>query len=382
MNANVSRHMGFVLILLSGIFLSNPIVGFVDVLPDCIGYFLMCVGLMRLSDINGRLQESLRRFRVMLAVGVAQILAMYMIYGVMAERSAEMNPYERPVTVLLCSFVYAFFQFYYLIPAFRDLFAGLNRLAESHRAEALLAVRQSNRQARSHKNGGARSLNEKKNLCERLSRLTTVFILSSAVLSVLPELTILSSFETDVENPLFPFDWYAFIGMFRTVATVICLIVSLVWVIRFILFFKTVLKEHEWLEQLRKRYITEVLPQTGMLTVRRFANVFLLLLIGMLFTFQLRVGDRSVLPGVIAALLFGGSFLLLGELLQDRKKHMIPCCLLAIASTVQLLLNQYYLSHFSVEDALYHTDAYWIFFAIRVLDVIEAIAAGWFALYQ
>ena len=56
------KHMGLLYVMLGGIFLCNPVVGFVDVLPDLVGYLLISVGLLRLADLNGHILESAQRF--------------------------------------------------------------------------------------------------------------------------------------------------------------------------------------------------------------------------------------------------------------------------------------------------------------------------------
>ena len=276
---------GFTAILLSALFLCNPVVAFLDILPNSIGYLLLCFGLHRLADLSARLTDALRRFRILLLLSVAQLLAVYLIYGVMAGQASQMNPYEQPVYILLGSFVMLFFQWYYLIPAFGDLFGGIDHLADKHSADALTQTKRN------------------KTPAERMKRSASVFVIARSLLAFLPELTILTSFENDVGNQFFPFDWYEFIGVLRILCFAVSLIFSLVCLVRMITFGRSAKRDGEWIERLEAQYSEDVLPQTGMLTVRRFSLALFLVQLGLIFTVNLRMNGYAVLPGCGFALL-------------------------------------------------------------------------------
>lgn len=356
MTGKEKKHMGLLFVLLGGIFLFDPTVGFLDILPDCVGYLLISVGLLKLSDLNEHIAESAQRFRVMFIVGVGQLFCTYLIYVTMRERAAEMNQYEQPVTILLCSFVLLVFQWYFLIPALRQLFLGLDRLTEQHAGTAWSAQ------------------NGKRTAGERLARLSTAFVIVSSVASVLPELTILTSFENDAKNQLFPFDWYDFIALFRMAGALIGIVIGVIWLVSYLKYFGKALADEELLNALRTRYVAEILPQTGMLTSRRFSLAFLLFNIATVFTVNLRFSAYVALPGIGAAVLIYLALRHLGELVPDGGKHCrISCVALALSSVAHLAANISYLSKFLPESSLYYQDAYRHFLVMRILGAIEAV---------
>ena len=75
----MKRNMGMIWLLLGGCFLWNPVVGVRDVLPDVLGYILMCVGIARLADLNDCMENAQRYFRRMLWVGFGQIFAWLLV---------------------------------------------------------------------------------------------------------------------------------------------------------------------------------------------------------------------------------------------------------------------------------------------------------------
>ena len=68
------RGMGFICLALGGIFLFNPIVAVVDVLPNVIGYLLIYAGLWRLADLNDEFASAHRLSRIMIWVGLLEII--------------------------------------------------------------------------------------------------------------------------------------------------------------------------------------------------------------------------------------------------------------------------------------------------------------------
>ena len=356
MNTAWQKRMGLGLVALSGLFLCNPVVGFADVLPDFFGYLLLCVGLYRLADLNDCIAEASRRFRTLLYIGAGELLCMYIVHVIMQERVGEMNPYERPVSILMFSFVVLVLQWYFLIPALRDLFRGLDQLADKYDGGGLLTERRG------------------KTHGERLAKLSTVFVILRSIFSVLPEASILTSFEHDAENALFPFDWYEFITLFRLVGGVLGTVIALIWLVSFLNYFRAALREREWIARVRDAYIAEILPQTGMLAIRRFSTVFLILNIAIVFTVNLRIDYYAALPGVVAAALTFFALYLLRDRLPERKGCNAACLLLGTVSLAQIIVNAWFLKDFLPEASLYQTDAHYRFLAVRVLDAAEAVA--------
>jgi len=357
MQSKNKMQSGFVAILISAFFLFNPTVAFVDIFPNCIGYLLLCLGLYRLSDLCGYLNEAYRRFRIMLLLGALSLLAFYIIYAVMGKQTSEMSRYEQPVYILLAAFVSMTLQWYFLIPAFRDFFKGIDALAERHGSDALTQ----------QKNG--------KSLPERMRASSTRFVVFSSVLALLPELTVLTYFEYHEENPLFPFDWYQYVELFRIACGAISFIVGLVWLIRMIRFCMIAMRDRDWVERLHAQYCADVLPQVGMLTVRRFSVAFSVLQIAMIFSINLRLNQRAVLPSVILALLVILAFRVLRGFLPRERANagIVACAVLTIGSLLHLWLSNSYLKKFLPDASLYDPEAYHGFLLVRIADVLEVV---------
>lgn len=343
--------------LAAGLFLCNPIVGFLDVLPDSIGLVLICLGMLRIADLNDRLLSARRGFGKMLAVAVGQIFLAYFIFVILQRRTEEeLNAYEHPMLLLLGSAVYAFFTVCFLIPAFRNLFSGLETAA---RFDGGVIAETHPRTQRS--------------LCDGMIRRTTVFFILQSVLSVLPELTVLTSFENDAGNPLFRFDWYRYAPLFRLGAAVLALGLALWWLWGYFRLFASARRDTEWNGRLEQAYEREVLSNTALCDRRLYSAAFLLISLGILCSIRFKINDMTAIPSLLFALGVGGGAWLLRE--KIRIPHLLWWGLAgtSLVGILQAILNARYLKSHTPEKSQYVEAAYDAFLAIRIAELCEAI---------
>ena len=352
--------MGLGLCMTAGLLLFHPIIAGIDLLPDIIGYLLLYVGLSKFADLNGHIAEARHRFRTMLFVGAGQLIATYVVYGMiermMQDRPSEMSTYEGPMLTLLFSFILLVLQWFFLIPAWKELFSGLGAMAERFDAASLTSERRG------------------RTSCEHMARLSTAFVVTASLLSFLPEASVLTSYEAHKGNPLFPFDWFTYVNLFRAVAGALALVIGVIWLISYLRCLNAMRRDPVFLDRAAEAYETTVLPQTGMLTVRRFSAAFLLFTVGAVFAVSFRINYHALTPGIVFAGFFLVGVAVLRQYLPQKRNGIIAAILLALVSGAELIANHFYLQNHLPEAALYETDAYWRFLTVRVLDAAEAVA--------
>ena len=157
MQSNVKKHLGLKMALPAILILSHPVIAFYDVLPDCIGYLLLCLSLMRLSDLNERLSDALGQFKRMIWISLGLFALQYYVYEVLSG-AGKLNPYEVPTMILLGAFASSVLQICFALPAYRNFFLGMEGLSSRHGGEHL--------QGKS----------------ERMARRSGIFVVLSAVL--------------------------------------------------------------------------------------------------------------------------------------------------------------------------------------------------------
>ena len=341
------------------IMLANPVIAFYDILPDCIGYLLVCISLFRLADLNSSIADALKRFRTMIWFSMGGFLMQYYIYNVLSKEPG-LNPQEIPTMVLLCSLVMAVPQIYFALPAWRDLFSGFWQLAERHDGQAVFHYGKRN-----------------SNFCERMRRASGIFVVLLALLPVLPEFSVLTTIEYEFEK--LPFDWYQFIWLFRVSATMLLAVLFLVWIVRLIRFVLLFVRDGVMMKSIQERYERDILPQGDMLSLRRLRFGIVFLIIGALLTLNVCIEEKILVPNVLCALFACIGVLIFGTDLQNRQSFFITCGTLGSLSIAELVLNRYYTAHYSYEASGWDPNAYRLFLGLRAMQVAEAfLAAGMF----
>jgi hypothetical protein len=112
----LKKNLGLGYIIASFFFLFNPDITVIDVLPDALGYLLICAGLTQLSFINPSLEEAVEKFKKMIFVSLGKFAAVLLLFGLFNER-------ERPYGFLLFTFSFLVLDLIFLLPAVKSLFA-------------------------------------------------------------------------------------------------------------------------------------------------------------------------------------------------------------------------------------------------------------------
>ena len=279
--------MGITCLMLGGICLFNPVVALVDVLPDLIGYLLFYVGLWRLSDLNDEFSAAFSLSRTLMWIGALELAFVWVCYSylpdVVSDPAIEAAPNEVPMAILLCATVSAVLRFCFLIPMFRNLFAGF--------ATAAIPC------------NGCAVAKDVRGIAvwERIRERSVTFVVIASILAVLPELTVLTSINLLLDTPTVSFDWYRFAPLMRGFAATICTVVALVWIISYLRFFIRVKRDVAFCESLSHRYRAEVLVQPNWLLYRRYSVAFFWATVGLIFSAHLNIDNRSILPGFVCA---------------------------------------------------------------------------------
>ena len=157
---------------------------------------------------------------------------------------------------------------------------------------------------------------------------------------------------------MFTFDWYTYVGMFRTVAVMLSAVIGVIWLIRYLLLLREAIRDREWIAHLTEKYESEILPDKGYLLNRRVGTSFAFFRVGAILTVNLTLLYYEFLPDWIAVLFFLCGGLILGNLFGDCKLHLACAVGLLGTGVAGMTFNLQYLEKFIPKDALYLPDAY------------------------
>lgn len=353
------KSMGVLWIVLGICFLWEPTVGVADFLPDLIGWLLITVGISALADLNDDIAEAQRCFRRMIWMGLSRIAAELLIFVFFGNVGDTINPYEAPVWTLLLAFSFAVLEILFLVPAFRSFWRGIITLSECGGVRNSLAE------------PGKRE----KSLCDQMLKVTVAFVFVHAILTVLPELTVLSVFR---QEGTYNTGLYRFLKMFRTGSAIVSGLCGMAYLIFWWRFFYVWRRETIWLDSLRGRYEREILPDTGLLLRRRVRAGFAFLRVGVLLSANLSLMYYEFLPDWGSVLVVLCGCFVLGRLMSGSSMLVGAGLSVAVVGIPRTLLNVRYLRDYVPKASLMDPDAYERYFPVCVLASVESVLTALF----
>ena len=112
--------MGIGFIICGIIFLLNPNINIVDILPDIIGYALIYHGLFRFSGIDDRFTYAREKAKWLIIVSAVKLVFVFML------------PSSSDSDVLLFTFCFAVVELLLCIPLFTEFFGGMNYICSRY----------------------------------------------------------------------------------------------------------------------------------------------------------------------------------------------------------------------------------------------------------
>ncbi len=348
------------LIPLGLLFLFTPTTALVDPLPDVLGLAMLLFALLRLSEINDRLSDAAGRIRALLFAALGQVLARPFIGWLLPADGDKLGIHERPTLILLITFVWLVFQWYYMIPAMRDLTQGMQALADRFSGQAL------------------EKKTRKKGIFERLYFGIPLICILHSVFTLFPEFTVLTS-EAQAEKPIFSFDLFPYADMFRVICVAFSAILMLVWWIKLIPIFTAFRRAGIWRRELTDAYFSTASLKPGYLKALRLRYSGVIIIAGLLFALPLQFDYKNVLSSSVCAAVVATGLWLLRKLSPRTLWHVrVSAPLLFVSSLAQSVANRTYLKNYFPEASLYEEAAYLHFLLYRILEGIEAVCLIYF----
>ncbi len=284
------------------IFLFNPFINIIDVLPDFIGYLFIMKALSELSDLERNIRNARARFKSAMWVSLVKCALIF------ASMIFDSTWY------LILTFSFGILESMYLIPAFIDLFYGISYLegrytnhksrfeavakfggifdkTEFENGTAYFEVYAQNTRDRNPAfteekvffgdryatialgEAGFASRIQKKVAyfyeSTEARTLTVIFLIVRAAAAIIPELTAIAETGSGYveSNPVE--DFSALRWLLILVLALFALAVGVIWLIRMVRYFNVFRKDEEFLTVLRDKYNEEIVPNKALWTKRK-----------------------------------------------------------------------------------------------------------------
>ncbi len=388
----VNKKMGLGYIIAALVFLFNPDINIIDLLPDVFGYMLLCAGLSRLSFINACFEEAAAKFRKMIFVSFGKLVAFIILFGVFNER-------ERTFGFLLFTFSFMVLDLIFLLPATKCMFEGFIQLTRKYKSKVAYASKKRTKKEErtmldvESKNQIVEDSIEvhgnRKSYIEKIYRFTMIFFVLKAVFRTLPEFIALTS-DIYTENS-FVMYMYEFINIYRILAAIVVLVVGIIWLCRSCKFFIKLSRESEFVQNMCNEFKEKVVTREGVFIKRTLKTGLLLFGIGALIGIDFHVSialDNVVLqnlilheitinivPDFISAMFFLMAAVMLRHYIKLNKKLVIASSVYMALSFIASALKVYFaVAYGSFSAVNYVVSAFVLFYVICFSTILENIA--------
>ncbi len=340
--------IGLGYLIAAAVFLFNPNISVIDVLPDFIGYFLFTAGLAKIADIMPRFADVKETFGKLAWISLAKFFSVIFIFIMPLNEQATFG--------LVLTFSFAVIDLIYLIPAWNGFFDGVIYLGTRYDSKAVFY-----------------SGKGKKTQTETLKRLTLVFFVLKEIIVIMPELTSLSSYESLGYVDYHIMDIHHFQPHFRVLSALVIVVLGIVWLYKTVSYFNRLGRDKAFISALISVYETEVLPDTDLFTRRRIKTALVVLCFAFGFGVDFYIYDVNFIPDVISAALFVVGF----ALLYKHVKRSLPAAyagvFYGIVSLFQLINTIIFFDNFDITHIDKDYDVYLAYTKVTVGAIIESL---------
>ena len=337
-------------LLLALLFLFNPPISLIDILPDFVGYLLLMSAIKNASAVFPHFDEAYRGFQKMFWITLIKLPALLLMLSVI-----RLNSGERAI-ITVFSLGFALVEIIFALSAFRAFGQALSHLGER---EGLMPVLKAGR----HSKG-----------LDGVTRLTTVLLVFKAICSFVPELTLISVFETlgavDA-NAINPAKYYPYLVVLFHIAG---LIIGAVWLYYAFTYFKDLKESSVMREFCEEKEAKLALSFEEHSKVRGERLTFLLLTLALIFAFDITLDAKSYLPDVLSAAVFVGFFLSLGKQSRFSLYGALTSTVYGVFSVLTGVLRSRFLEEYTYTDVSRRPEARAEYLSVEILGVLEAAA--------
>lgn len=342
--------MSFYLICIGFIFLLNPCVNAVDVLPDFVGALLIFCGSVKLSNISESVENTIGKLWGLFAVGLLRVIG--------AVLYANLDGSFKALVTFSLSIGEAM-----LIPViFSGILGGLENLKIRYGTVFSTA-------------DGKKDAYRKYDI-SKLKTPLTVYTIVRLILSFLPEMTELRLTGGANGSILDPNarELYTFKPMLYGVITVPLCIAMLFIAVKCIKAFHLYVSDRGLVDSVRAKLESDRVEFPTKYARNRLKVIYVFMLVGMLLSMFVYTDGINRIPKIAAALVFALFFAIYASGKKEKLLGFISCGATAVLSVAYYLVSASYFAEFTEENPLLVEEAGKMYVYLSLSEFFEAAA--------
>ncbi len=280
------RLLPFGLLIAGMVFLFNPTVNLIDLLPDAIGYALLMLALRYTAEVLPHFDAARRGFRILFWINLAKIPAAILMLHIATD-----NPTERTI-ITIFALAFAIVEWIFLIPALRALLEGFTYLGVREGIRSAITLCKSER-----------ALNA-------TTVLTLIFFLVKGACTFLPEMVFVpTEFRKGSITPsaFNPASLYLPLALLTALLVLLFGTVCLILIVIYLFGMK---RDRDMKQLLLEKAELAAPSLCASADIRRKNLFFIFAVAGFFFAIDMPLNHVDVLPDYVAAALFFTAFLL------------------------------------------------------------------------
>ena len=331
------------------LFLFNPTVAIIDPLPDLIGYLILSLALSKVAMINETLYDAKRSFERLVILDAGKIIAILWTFGIEAAS-------EQDTSLLLWSFVFGVLEALFAIPAYVKLFEGFTLFGNFHPNTSVLG-----------KKG-----DKKRSYTDSFKALSIFFVVFKAVLTVIPEISALSTSTYEETSVLVIF--YKYVNVVRLLCALPIFVVGVIWLITAWQYFFRISRDSQFVNSINEAYNKKKTTKIGTFVIKdiKIASVFMV--IAAIFSIDFNLDGVNILPDIAVVIFLGIALFYFAKTAKIKKAFVIVTFSLFTVFTVIEDFVRYYFSENFYYNAINKSAEAFDFYILTVIAVaIEGV---------
>ena len=341
------KKIRFGLFIVAAVFLCNPLMATIDILPDFIGYLIICASLSGFCEINEYFVEAQRNFYKLLYVSIARFaLSTFMILK---------NFSASETFTLLYLFVFSLLNVIFAMPALLSLKKGLQYLPMYERSKVIDAPLL--KKTKISKN-------------EFVYGATVVFLTVHSLLTTLPEFFSLGKYD---EYGNINYEALANHGEYRMISFFTLLFAGVIWLAIICVYFGRICKDKKFVNALEKKYHEKADSNENSIFQRDIKKGLGLMLFAFVFSFDIFIDDLNIFPNFISAIFMFFAISYLKDYIKASKGKKICCILACVSALVKWVIENTFIDKFSYTQIAYFEEAQGFYAVLSAANFFDSI---------
>ncbi len=344
-------------LILSAVFLFNPVLSIIDIFPDCIGYLLLLKVFHKLSYIDDKADELCRNIKVLSLITGIKIICLIIM------------PSLDQAMYLVFSFVFAILELVFGIPLINKMFDSFSTIAlmeNSSKEESKTALSCANN--------------------EKIKAFTIVAFASRLVLATLPDFTLLSiSNGVDTQTGI---SLVQFRPLLFALSAIISLVIGIVWLALIIKYYNKLITKNA-IKALDEYFHSKTKGREALFLSKDAMLFIVLACIGSLFVIDFNLNLVNVFPDSLFSIIITMAFifLIVKKHIKLSKVFFVVSFLSVLHLATDIYLTVVAIKFFdrynlnSIEKVSEAEDIYFKLCALAIISAVLFVSVIAFSLY-